>query len=169
MPAEIKYPYQVLGMLDELMGEHWWEEHGPTILSDGVWSAVRDDGGLTNSGAVAAHIASVFQKRLMERLEYTDDFAMQARFFVNEYLTNQGYGGPEEGGWWYPVGRFVKCHGEYPTSEEAKTAVASLQEYLEGLRAGQSPPTSVNCNGWSDIRVQTKPGADYPSHRPHYE
>jgi hypothetical protein len=29
--------------------------------------------------------------------------------FVNVYTVQQGYGGPEEGGWWYEIGTPVTC------------------------------------------------------------
>ena len=169
MPAEIKYPYQVIELFNELLGEHWWEEQGSKIVHEGIWNAVRTDGGLTNANAVAAHVSGSFRQALMERMEYTDDFALQGRFFVNEYLTNEQYGGPEEGGWWYSVGHFVQCHGDFATRKEADAQVESMSDYLKGLRESQFPPTSVSCNGWSELRVQVSPGGDFPTHRPMYE
>ena len=48
--------------------------------------------------------------------------APEGPFHLNEYLTDRAFGGPEEGGWWYDTGRFVACHGTYPTVNDAAAA-----------------------------------------------
>ena len=90
-------------------------------------------------------------------------------FFVNEYLANQGYGGPEEGGWWYPSGEFIQCHGVYLTEEVAMARRDSMGDYLTEQREGQYQPSSVLCNGYTVLKIDAGPGADYPTYRPHYE
>ena len=90
-------------------------------------------------------------------------------FYVNEYETNLGYGGPEEGGWWYSVGKFVTNHGEFDTVEEAGKAVQALGGYIAEAREGRYEPSSVLCNGWPILRVERHPGRDFPQEIPRYE
>ena len=90
-------------------------------------------------------------------------------FYVNEYLTNRAYGGPEEGGWWYDTATFVQCHGSCPDREEALDLLDTLGCELERAREGLHDPGSVLCTGWPDIRIERRPGADYPTRRPRYE
>lgn len=103
------------------------------------------------------------------------------RFFLNEYGTNRAYGGPEEGGWWYDTGSFVKCHGTFDTVEEARLALSALQPYLTTLREGLDVPGtvtgkfpirfipgSVTNHDYPDARIERHPGRDFPIERPHY-
>ena len=90
-------------------------------------------------------------------------------YYLNEYETNQKYGGAEEGGWWYDTGRFIKSHGSFECHEEAQAALRGLDGYLTEARRGLYPKSSVRCTGWPEIRVDDRPGADYPNYRPVYE
>ena len=90
-------------------------------------------------------------------------------FYVNEYLLNRAYGGPEEGGWWYDTGDFVKCHGVYRMEITADIRINSLQSYLQKERKGQRSTSSMACTGFTDIWVDDFPGQDFPNGRPHYE
>lgn len=90
-------------------------------------------------------------------------------FHVNEYLTNRAYGGPEEGGWFYDVGHFIKSHGTFESEQEAYRRRDELTGYLEEKRAGQRPPYSVACTGYTELWIEDGPGEDFPIERPHYE
>ena len=86
--------------------------------------------------------------------------------FVNAYRVRRCYGGPEEGGWWYDAGELLLC--EPHTAEEAEARAAELRagEFSnEGLR----PLSSVLSTGRFDVRVDARPGADWPDARPRYE
>ena len=99
---------------------------------------------------------------------YGEGAEIHPAFYVNEYEVNQGWGGPEEGGWWYPMGVFIQSHGEFRTRAEAEAFVDSLKDYIQERRAGQHEPHSVLCRGWTSVRVQVWPGSDFPNHRPYY-
>jgi hypothetical protein len=75
-------------------------------------------------------------------------------WYVNVYSISQGYGGPEEGGWWYNVGEpvtSVRCD----THTEAETMADILRKKY--LNTGKSRSTL----GGDDT--------PYPTERPHYE
>ena len=92
-------------------------------------------------------------------------------FYVNEYLTNKVFGGPEEGGWWYDVGEFKRCHGVYVSEAAAMNRQDALRNWVEEKRReeGQRDIGSVLCTGYTRLRIEEYPGADYPQQRPRYE
>ena len=90
-------------------------------------------------------------------------------FHLNEYVANRAYGGPEEGGWWYDTGRFVACHGTYPTVDDAAAARDSTASAIAERRLGCHPPDSVLCTGWPKLRIEPHAGADFPRTRPRCE
>ena len=91
-------------------------------------------------------------------------------YYVNEYLTGQGYGGPEEGGWWYGRGRFVMCRGIYTSKELAEDRCDRLAEYVEQQNEYcYKPHSTMNNDDWTVLLIQQAPGADYPQKIPHYE
>ena len=90
-------------------------------------------------------------------------------YYLNEYKIWREYGGPEEGGWWYNVGSFVKCHGRYTSIDEATAADEALVGYVSQKRVGQRPPSSVLGTGWTVTEIETHPGRNYPEVRPRYE
>jgi len=89
--------------------------------------------------------------------------------FVNTYLIDRAYGGPEEGGWWYEHGHVVAS--VQATVEE--TLPQTLQEAQEWAKEENSRRRSdiysVLSAGRYDVRVEDQPGVDYPVERPIYE
>lgn len=73
-------------------------------------------------------------------------------YHLNEYRTWQAYGGPEEGGWWYDAGEFVKCHGRYTTQIEAWNAHRGI-----ALKSGDHT-----------VVVENHDGESFPAERPVY-
>ena len=99
---------------------------------------------------------------------FEEDAAARRDFHLNEYLTDRAFGGGEEGGWWYDTGVFVKCHGTFPSREEAFAARDALDDYLAERREGLDPPDSVRCTGWPELLVEQHRGANFPARRPRY-
>lgn len=88
-------------------------------------------------------------------------------FFVNVYLTDRAYGGPEEGGWWFDYGQIEAV---YPC--DTLKAAISLREWLlenDYTNEGRRPTSSVLSDGEYQITIEFKPGQDWPKRRPHYE
>ena len=92
-------------------------------------------------------------------------------YYVNEYEVDRAYGGPEEGGWWYDTGRFIRCRGIYTESYLAKTRQLQIEEEeMPERRKGLRSPGSVLSTGeWPIVVYEDHPGRDYPRERPHYE
>jgi len=89
------------------------------------------------------------------------------QLFVNVYLEDQAYGGPEEGGWWYIVGSIERV---YPVS--CLQDAYMLARFLEGgefSNEGRPSMYHTNSDGEYRVRIQLQPGQGYPTRRPHYE
>lgn len=87
---------------------------------------------------------------------------------INVYLVHQGYGGPEEGGWWYDYG--------VPHASIPETCPNGLEHTLEQWRAwckiendARPDYCSVHSQGEYRVSVEDEPARAWPSERPHYE
>jgi len=97
----------------------------------------------------------------------TDDVPIP--WFVNAYLVDRAYGGPEEGGWWYDCGTLEDCN-EVSTFRDAADLVERW-ERVEYSNDGRPDISSVLSEGQYWVRLTfCRPGAaHYPEYRPHYE
>jgi hypothetical protein len=91
----------------------------------------------------------------------------QEKRYVNVYLVNRCYGGPEEGGWWFEEGELIDTFC-LPSEEEC---LKLKQELLAGeySNEGRAPLSSTQCTGVYWIRVEATVGKDFPEEDPHYE
>ena len=88
--------------------------------------------------------------------------------FVNAYTVTQGYGGPEEGGWWFDVGE-VLASVPVDSQAEAEVVKARLLERFAD-QATDRPRSSAAGDGIDlEVYFQEQVGRDYPDVRPHYE
>jgi hypothetical protein len=92
------------------------------------------------------------------------DIILHSVKFVNVYLVNRHFGGPEEGGWYYDAGELIESHA---TTEDDETLVPQLVEQFSN--AERPPLHSVMSNGVYRVVVEDKPGEDWPETTPHYE
>ena len=95
--------------------------------------------------------------------------APQGGFYVNVYLQDRAYGGPEEGGWWYDFGIVEKsiC---LPTRKLARLVRRSINRVLREWNARRrSDISSVISEGRYYCTVESHPAADWPEMRPFYE
>jgi hypothetical protein len=75
------------------------------------------------------------------------------------YETNRAYGGPEEGGWWYDVGKILdraRARRFGPDQEqEARAYLAELSAHAAQVNReeGRREPGSVLCDGWLAARM----------------
>lgn len=82
--------------------------------------------------------------------------------FVNAYLVDRAYGGPEEGGWYYDIGEFIKGV-PYLNGETQEAAESRLIEMLR-----ESGEVDVDCQ-WFKVYTEETLGADFPEHKPHWD
>jgi len=89
--------------------------------------------------------------------------------FINIYLTDRAYGGPEEGGWWYGCGELERVI-PVTTHRRAERAMRLVQRVMDARNADRcSDVSSVLSEGCYVACIERTPGADYPETRPRYE
>ena len=94
----------------------------------------------------------------------------EVKYYVNEYEVDRIYGGPEEGGWWYNTGKYIKCHGIFNSNMAAKRYRESLSKYIKDKNEYKHPPSSVLSVGdWTDIIIEEHEGKHFPERTPRYE
>ena len=115
---------------------------------------------MTNSSTVAAPSgAGVFPE---------DEAIESPRFYVNCYMIDQAYGGPEEGGWWYTGGRPVESR--LANSEiEAKDILAERNAYWVTHNEGRPEIYSVLSEGRFSVCRESHFARHFPEVKPHYE
>lgn len=90
------------------------------------------------------------------------------KWYVNVYITNKAFGGPEEGGWWYNYGK-VDSSTECNSRKEAEHHRLNMNEYCNTMNVGRHKPSSVLCEGWYVAWIEDKPAEDFPKEIPYYE
>ncbi|UMO76212.1 hypothetical protein SEA_TOMAS_277 [Streptomyces phage Tomas] len=86
--------------------------------------------------------------------------------YLNVYETSLGYGGPEEGNWYFDCGEWVtSMYTTRPTAEKYQ------EEWREGeYRTRRSVSSVIHKPGDSyDVVIETTPPQDYPLETPRYE
>ena len=88
---------------------------------------------------------------------------------VNIYLVNRGYGGPEEGGWWYDYGE-LHCSIPVLPKETIPEVVERYIPYIASLNEGRNTDiSSVKSDGEYRTIVEEHRGRNWPHKPPHYE
>lgn len=100
--------------------------------------------------------------------------------YVNVYLVDRAYGGPEEGGWYFDTGELLAVYPvpnavDYQGNDVPGTAI-NLARMLQGAlektkysNEGRYPVHSVLSAGEYQVSIDFAPGESYPKRRPHYE
>lgn len=97
--------------------------------------------------------------------------------WINVYLEDQSYGGPEEGGWWYttldPIeSRRVYCRSDEPNSvrmKEAQVQAGPVNLYYDEANQDRPDISSVLSRGQYRVQIEAQRARAYPDHRPIYE
>ena len=108
--------------------------------------------------------------------------------YVNMYRTSRCYGGPEEGGWVYTQGEFIKCYGMYATSGRAMLVKLKIQDTLDHeptYHMGYGDHDGADSSGSGDdaylipggawgkddisFLVEDRIGTNFPRYTPRYE
>ena len=105
---------------------------------------------------------------------YDEDEAPEptySRFVVAVFLEDRAYGGPEEGGWWYNCGEFVRTIKVFRNEDKACDYANRMNGKLHArFNRYRRSPSSVLSEGhfrasvWGD-RVPKY----FPQRTPHYE
>jgi hypothetical protein len=90
--------------------------------------------------------------------------------YINAYLVDSQYGGPEEGGWWYDSGEPVASipipnqMSDHDLGERADVVRRGLLHL-----AGDDDRHKVNGGPDLVVRLEDEFAKEYPEERPHYE
>lgn len=90
--------------------------------------------------------------------------------FVNVYLHDRAYGGPEEGGWWYDTRSpedemCVRCD----TPEQVEKELARLQAWCDEENGCRNSNISSVCSeGRYEVCAEAWPAEGSPAYRPRY-
>lgn len=92
------------------------------------------------------------------------------RSIVAFYEVDREYGGPEEGGWYFDSGRFVRAIGFYLTDEGAIEAVRRANRLLDRLQRHRRTVASVLYEGgrFRAFSFTGLPPERFPANRPIY-
>lgn len=89
--------------------------------------------------------------------------------YVNAYRVTLGYGGPEEGGWWYDLGEPLASIPVRTPEQEAQ-ARALIASTIAPDFDGTPDKSSVMPNAASlTVCTEDEIAAEYPTERPFYE
>ena len=90
--------------------------------------------------------------------------------FINVYMIDRCYGGPQEGGWWYDCGEFLRTR-PVPPRGDAEKVRDRYQRWLDFAlnEHRRSDISSVLSEGRYVAFIEDVPGADFPRRQPSYE
>jgi len=92
--------------------------------------------------------------------------------YVNIYLVDQAYGGPEEGGWWYDTFAAVsswKVRNGRRRSRRLRRMLSAARRQCKAMNEGRRPVSSVLSEGEHRAYMEPRPAEDAPRVKPHYE
>lgn len=101
-----------------------------------------------------------------ERYRFDPDTAKHG--YINIYLIDRRYGGPEEGGWWYTDGE-PYASIPFETPEEREQFADQWDKQLLELNKGRRDISSVLSTGQYALRVEDHFATYFPLERPRYE
>ncbi len=89
--------------------------------------------------------------------------------FINVYLCDRAYGGPEEGGWWYDTREFIRSTQILPGGKGKRIQADENAWCDEENKFRRSDISSVLSEGRYEVWIEDQPGEHFPMERPHYE
>ena len=124
---------------------------------------------MTNSSTVAAPSGAVVWDDSNDRIAIDDgDIPEKPRLYVNCYMIDHAYGGPEEGGWYYTVGRPVESRLA-DDDVQAEEILAERRAFWEAHNKGRPEIYSVISEGRFAVWRESHYARVFPDVKPHYE
>lgn len=104
-------------------------------------------------------------RRYIQRYQAYVEVYEQEPTMVNYYNTWVGYGGPEEGGWYYECGEPVRTHCVFSKKQAIREAI---DYYFQALSDHEDE--EKDSYGWRNFSVEydTEYAKPYPTERPYY-
>lgn len=128
--------------------------------------------GMAEDGERLAYVCVRWDNGKLEKLSDEDAWELEdvtPCLFVNVYMWDRVYGGPEEGGWFYNVydPEDDEC-AVYESEEEAMAAYDAKVEWAKEENGTRRHPSSVCSEGHFVVRLESWPAEHSPASRPHY-
>lgn len=136
--------------------------------SDGfMGNPYKSDGTDAEGWPVSAHIIDALSQ---QKWYVLDGNSLSGHGYINVYLHDRAYGGPEEGGWWYSCGEVVASLPCDDVHSDASVQLAdSLRDWCHTQNADRPPIHSMSSEGEYVVLIEMEAGRDYPATRPRYE
>jgi hypothetical protein len=164
--------------------EHYWDvwetilNNAKLTCADGVIYTIHqdDDVWLIPQGWENTEEGAAFLGIDPPQPEEDEEEPAPKWWYLNLYLTNRAYGGPEEGGWWYDyycpeqLPDVAPCYGPFATEEEARTKREEIKPLLD-IHNGdrRSDVNSVISDGCYVLLIEGHLPKHQPETKPHYE
>ncbi len=104
----------------------------------------------------------------IEKLEVDDLEDITPYQYINIYLIDRAYGGPEEGGWWYDTQDLEESRW-FSTEQNAENALQDIENiYEQENKERNSNIYSVCSDGKYVVRLEQYLGESSPAYKPHY-
>ena len=88
--------------------------------------------------------------------------------FVNVYLVDLQYGGPEEGDWFFRTGEPVRSIPA-STQRDAERAFRLTSRIVDRLNVGRPDIASIASCGRYEAQIERRPARRWPAKVPRYE
>jgi hypothetical protein len=162
---------------------------GPEVLLDDVGEFVAEVEGLGGTDSEHNNLAFGASEKLAQLMGYESYDDLPERYtpmafepavlhhnefvtpdgdqqwFVTVYSAGQGYGGSEEGGWWFDTGEVVQM-----TAVNSREGAEALRDALASTEFPQTGKRSSVLGGEDyDIAINIRPGTSFPEFKPRYE
>ena len=93
--------------------------------------------------------------------------------YLNVYIVDRAYGGPEEGGWWYdygvPYASVPLGEDDGPAYHQPAVQKAAWKRWVKASNEDRPQVSSVSSEGIYVIRFEQGMAAAWPTERPYYE
>lgn len=100
-------------------------------------------------------------------------------WYVNCYIIDRAYGGPEEGGWWYDYGfpasidepdmKVAPCYGPFFSYKDAEAEMNKHMGAINEANRGRPPINSVLSKGRFILQIEPHSPERWPAEKPTYE
>ena len=120
------------------------------------------------SGAVSIYQSESERDDAWKKAQARRDDHRPPLLYINCYMVDSAYGGPEEGDWWFEHGRPVESRLA-DTPAQAVTMLKERRAFWDIQNEDRRPITSVLSEGQYRVYRESHFAKPWPAEKPHYE